>query len=69
MPELVEDQRCGMVVPPNDPSALGAAISRLAENEAERIQLGRAARARIETKFSIEKTTDETFDLYRQLLS
>lgn len=69
LPELVEDQQSGFVVPPNDPSALGTAISRLAENEEERVRMGKAARARIESEFSIEKTIEATFDLYGQLLS
>jgi len=69
LPELVEDQRSGIVVPPNDPVALGAAISRLADNEEERIRMGKAARTRIDSDFSVEKTIEMTFELYGQVLS
>jgi colanic acid biosynthesis glycosyl transferase WcaI len=37
--------QCGIVVPPESPGALVAAISALAENESERTRLGGKARA------------------------
>ncbi len=46
LPDLVEDGRTGLVVPPGDPEALRRALRRLAENPAEARALGAAARAR-----------------------
>ncbi|MGA9994961.1 MAG: glycosyltransferase [Pyrinomonadaceae bacterium] len=45
--ELVEDGVTGLVVPVNDPSALAAALRRLAGDKALRRRLGEAARARV----------------------
>ena len=38
-------QKCGIVVPPENPAALASAIAALSENEQERIRLGAKARA------------------------
>lgn len=43
-PELVEEGRCGVIVPPENPSALAGALDHLIENDAERRALGRRAR-------------------------
>lgn len=68
MPELVEDGVSGRVVPPNDPAALAAVISDLAGDPARVADMGRAARERIETHFSIEHYIDQTAALYQSLL-
>jgi glycosyltransferase involved in cell wall biosynthesis len=41
--EVVIDDEVGLLVPPNDPQALGAAIDRLASNRELRLRLGHAA--------------------------
>jgi colanic acid biosynthesis glycosyl transferase WcaI len=43
--------KCGVVVPPNDEAAFGAAICTLADNAALRLELGRRARNFAETNF------------------
>lgn len=43
-PELIQHGRCGVMVPPEDPSALAAALDRLIDNDAERTALGRRGR-------------------------
>ncbi|HZP40175.1 MAG TPA: glycosyltransferase [Candidatus Binatia bacterium] len=48
IPELVRDGETGLVVPPDDPQALAAAIVRLARDEALRVRLGHGARALVE---------------------
>lgn len=48
IPELVRDNETGLLVPPDNPSALAGAIMRLACDEALRIRLGRQARALVE---------------------
>lgn len=51
----------GRVVPPRAPVALAAAIKELASLSApERVQLGRAARQRIEKLFSVSRMVDQT---------
>jgi glycosyltransferase involved in cell wall biosynthesis len=65
--ELVEDRRSGLVVPPGDVRALGAALSELYERPDERRDFGTAARRRIAECFSIDRTIEQTYELYREL--
>jgi len=58
MPELVEDGVSGIVVPPNDPRALGSAIVRILTEAGLRDRLSVGARARISGEFSIEQTVE-----------
>jgi colanic acid biosynthesis glycosyl transferase WcaI len=46
--------QCGMVVPPQDPAALGDAICKLADDPRVRLDLGRSARAYAELNFERE---------------
>jgi glycosyltransferase involved in cell wall biosynthesis len=58
----------GKVVPPRDPAALAAAICELlAMPAAERESVGRAARARVEERFTLDAVTRRYEDLYEQL--
>lgn len=54
----------GLVVPPNDAVAMGAAIQRLIDNPAERCEMGRRGRARVEQDFSIARLARQVIDLY-----
>lgn len=69
MPELVEHEAGGLVVPPRDPAALRVALRRLAQDAALRRRLGAAARARIEGPFHFRHTVEKTLALYERLLS
>ena len=68
LPELVEDGKCGLVVPPRDAEALRDALRALAQNAALRRRRGAAARARVEGPFNIRHTVSKTLALYRRLL-
>ena len=68
-PELVEDRKSGLVVPPGDSSALAEAIMELKNNPEARLALGRSARERIADHFRIQDTIDRTLGLYRELMS
>jgi glycosyltransferase involved in cell wall biosynthesis len=52
MPYAVEDEVSGLLVPPDAPDALAAAIQRLADEPALRESLARAARERAEREFT-----------------
>ncbi len=54
IPELVEDEVSGLLVPPGDASALAVAIRRLADDPLLRARMGAAARQRILAEFDLE---------------
>jgi glycosyltransferase involved in cell wall biosynthesis len=66
-PELVIDDVCGLVVPPNDAQGLADAIRRLHGDPELRTRFGAAARERIRRDFRIEDTIEKTHALYRSL--
>ncbi len=51
IPELIEPDRTGVLVPPEDPDALCAAILRLAADSTERTRFGVAGAARLRERF------------------
>lgn len=57
IPELVEHERTGLLVPPNDPVALAAAIARLLGDAALGKRLAGAARARLDRCFDCWQNT------------
>ena len=62
IPELVEDGRTGLLVPPGDVVALEAAIRRLVEDSHLRDQLGRAARERAVAEYDIYRNAAKLAD-------
>jgi glycosyltransferase involved in cell wall biosynthesis len=60
---LVEEERCGIVVPPEDPRALAAALTSLAADPARRAALGAAGRRAAERRFGREAWLDRWQDL------
>ncbi len=64
IPELIASERDGLLVPPNDPRALADALARLLVDPDLRDRLARAARAKIEERFSIERSADRLLDLF-----
>jgi colanic acid/amylovoran biosynthesis glycosyltransferase len=59
IPELVEDEVSGLLVPPRDPAAIAGALRRLAADPALRERLGRAARGRVVAEFDHEDSAAE----------
>ncbi len=57
IPELVEDQVNGLLIPPGDPGALADAIQELASNADVREQYGQAGRAKVQEQYNIEHET------------
>jgi glycosyltransferase involved in cell wall biosynthesis len=62
-PEIV-DASCGRLVPARDPESLAATLSELAVNASLRSTLGRAARARVEQQFTLDRMIAEYRDAY-----
>lgn len=66
--EVVRNEVNGLLVPPRDSNALGAAIRRLLEDAKLRRQLAAAGRQRVEREFSNEIILASTLELYAAVL-
>lgn len=66
--EVVRDGIEGLLVPPRDAVGLAAALKRLLTDQALRLRLGQAARARAVEYFSTARIDQETLAVYRRLL-
>lgn len=53
--ELIQDGKSGLLVPPDGPAALAAALARLCHDAALRQALGHTARREVETRFAVER--------------
>ena len=69
LPEAVEHERTGLLVPPGDASALRAAIERLLADAPLRARLGAAARERAGERFSWAAATSATLASYEDVVS
>jgi glycosyltransferase involved in cell wall biosynthesis len=67
IPEVVEDERTGLLVPPRNASALGKAIIRLLRDPALSSRLAAAGRERVEQRFTADRMVQDTLDVYRRL--
>lgn len=68
IPEVVQQNQTGLLVPPHDPSALAAAIDALIENPSLRHRLGEAARLDAAARFNGSKARDHYLRFYRKFL-
>jgi len=57
--EMIREQDCGMVVPPDDPSAFADAVVRLRDDALARREMGRRARRLAEDRFSRDQLADQ----------
>jgi glycosyltransferase involved in cell wall biosynthesis len=69
VPDVVTDGVTGLLVPPEDPAALAAALTRLADDPALADRMGVAARRAAETDFSFERMVDACERLYVEELA
>ncbi len=69
LPEIVEDARTGLLVPPGDAEALAARIRELATDRGRAAAMGAAGRARALEEFSQSRCTDRIEALYRDALA
>ncbi len=66
IPEIVVDGETGLLVPPDDPGALAAAVNRVL---ADPSGYGERGRARARGKFSVARMADRTLAVYETALS
>jgi len=69
IPEVVEHEKSGVLVPPSDPAALGAALVALLKNPVRRRILGAAGRARAESQFTTEHMARRAEALYAEAVA
>lgn len=69
IPEMVHSGETGLLVPPEDPSALAQAIQKMRGEEKLRGQLVAAARQLINTDFSLNSMVEGNLAIYRSLLT
>jgi len=68
VPFVSIDGVTGITVPPREPEALAAAITRLLDNPDLRARYGAAATRRVREEFSLEAMASRTLDLYHDIL-
>jgi glycosyltransferase involved in cell wall biosynthesis len=69
LPEIVDEGRTGLLVPPGDVEALARAIAELADDPARASAMGGAGRARALEEFSQERCTERIAALYETALA
>jgi L-malate glycosyltransferase len=68
-PEALTDGATGLLVTPGHAGAIAGAVARLLDDRELAARLGRAARARIAERFSVDRMVSATEDLYAELLA
>ena len=69
IPEILDGGGCGVLVPPGDAVALGAAIERLVSDPEKARELGARARARCAARYSFASARRDLFPLVEGLLA
>ncbi|MBW4671707.1 MAG: glycosyltransferase family 4 protein [Cyanomargarita calcarea GSE-NOS-MK-12-04C] len=68
IPEEIEDEKTGLLVPRQDAEALADALSRLIQAPEIRQQMGEAAREKFMREFTIDRMVNETRNVYKSVL-
>lgn len=69
IPEIVEHNETGLLVPAKDPQAISEAVIRLAGDGELKERLATAAQRRIEDKFSVERAVSSLDEFYTKMLN
>ena len=68
IPEVVVDERTGLLAPPRDPAAFARQLARVGDDRALRLALGAAAREHAATDFSWGAMVDGTLAVYAAVI-
>ncbi|MBI3378868.1 MAG: glycosyltransferase [Nitrospirae bacterium] len=68
IPEVVDDGKTGIIIPPGNVNALCEAIKLLIQNPGIRLQMGKNGRVRVLEKFTVEQNVRKTEDVFLSLL-
>jgi glycosyltransferase involved in cell wall biosynthesis len=69
IPDVITDERTGLLVPPSDPAALAAALARVLDDAELRSRLGTAAAAHVRETCSPTAVARRYADLYERMTS
>ncbi len=69
VPEMVEPEQSGLLVPPEDEKTLGSAIERAVADATLRLAWGRRARSIVEDRFRVETMCEHRMGFFEQLLA
>jgi glycosyltransferase involved in cell wall biosynthesis len=69
LPDLVDDQRTGRLVPPRDPKALASAVLDLLRSPQMAREFGKMAQAFVLQRFTVQRLLGDMDHLYNQLLA
>ncbi len=64
IPELVEDEKAGLLFTPGDSSAFADALERLIQDRALRVHMGAEGREMIVREFDLKKNAEELYSLF-----
>lgn len=68
VPGLIEDGVSGLLVPPGDPAALGAAVRRMLHDRQLADEVADSGRALVEARYGLQPMVGSFEDLYRRVL-
>jgi glycosyltransferase involved in cell wall biosynthesis len=68
VPEVIDDGRDGLIVPPANSDSLRVALDRMLQDTTFAERLGRAAAEKVRTRFSADLLARRTTEVYRQVL-
>jgi glycosyltransferase involved in cell wall biosynthesis len=69
VPEIVVGSETGLLVPPDDPAALAAAVSAILADRDRAARYGAAGRARARNDFSVDRMARRTLEVYERALA
>ena len=64
VPEIIENEVHGLLIPPENPEALATAILRLLEDPQLRASLGKAGKQRVQTRFTFPAVLESLMQVY-----
>jgi len=67
IPEVVVNGKNGFIIPIKDPTAIASAVSKLLENEKQRVNMGRIARNTVEKNYSWDRVASEALKYYESI--
>lgn len=67
--EIIDNDKNGLLIPPNDHEALAEKIIQLLEDEGLSNSLGLSARRNVVQRFSDKRMSEKTFDFYNHILN